>query len=275
MTVAAGTTPFRGEPVNQGDGSTCQWDHCVDTSSACNLARASLDRLHPTGASFRAATGHGWCGGLSYGEAVDASITHYGIYAVSRYGISNADMKALADSGASGDASILAAVTVNTKRATNGFTGNHTVGWYDYRWVDRPLSPCWCEKAGTAAGNVDHGEILVKDPGTSAGYLWWSCSLLYKACQARTGGNGINVVVFRDTEGSSWKAAEVHSIRSLPTYAAPSVVVGNTVVGHIYPGGRTQNGGGWTRADGTTAHGWVHIQLPSGAWGWTIGRSVR
>lgn len=280
MTVAAGTTPARGEPIDQGDGSTCQWDHCVDSASACNVARSTLDRLHPTGASFRSASGHGWCGGLSYGEAVETSIDHYGVHAAARYGIANADMKQLADSGASGDASIDAGATVHTKRATNTFTGNHTIGWYDYRWVDRPSMSCMCELAGTAAGNVDHGEILVKDPGVRAGYQWWSAALFYRACQARTSSKGINVVVFRDTEQVSWKAVEVRGIRSQPSYSS-GVQVGKTVIGRVYVGGRTQNGGGYKRPDGTTARIWVLIQIAAATattpakWGWVRGGAVR
>jgi hypothetical protein len=274
MTVAAGTTPARPEPVDQGDGSTCQWDHCVDTASANNIAKATLDRLHPSGASFRAKTGHGWCGGLSYGEAVDTSINDYGVHADARYGIANQDLKELADSGASGNVSIDCAVTVHTKRATNTFTGDHTIGWYDYRWVNRPTDPCWCEKAGTSYGDVDHGELLIKDPGVRAGYQWWSCSLLYKAAQARTGGNGINVVIFPDTEGVSWKAVEVRAIRSQPTYSS-GVQVGQTALNKVYPGGRTQNGGAYKRPDGTYAHIWAHIEYAAGQWGWTRGGALR
>lgn len=239
---------------------------CVCAVTGQLIACATVDAKWPNHAEVRAASGIVGRG-ISYLEAENAA-AKYGVSLAARYGLSRTqalDAIAVAPFALSIDA----AVTLHTTRRTNNFAGNHTVFV-----VASNLWPagerCACELLTTTR----HWELTIDDPGTTvAGYMQWSADLAFRAAEARTGGNGINVLAGRDTEGVSWTGVGVHAIRSDPSYSTGSAI-GQTVNGHVYPGGRTENGGGWNRPDGSTAHGWVHIKTAT-HWGWARGSALR
>lgn len=269
MLIPAGTTPYRPDPLPQGDGSTCQWDHCVDASTAINIDRATVGRLRPTPTQVRKAADWGMCGGLSYSGAADATVKITGGKITPRvlFGIANGDVRAYVDGGWSVNASIDCDATVNTTRATNRFRGKHSVSVHDYAY--RTNGECYCELNTES----DHGEFLVEDPGTTAaGYRWWSSHLLYKAMQLRTGGHGCNIIAFRDTEGVTRTATSQGALRK-------SASTGSTKVATVPKGThlkviKTLNGGGWKRSNGTTAHGWMLAETPDGKRGYWMGKKV-
>lgn len=278
MTIPAGTTPFRDEPVKQITGTPLGPKNCVPATLACNVGRSTVGALRRTGDQIRAAspTAAKANRGMSYVEGVEAVIisTDGTVGPDALFFITNADMKELADSGASGAVSIDASVTVGIPHcATNSYTGGHTIGWYDYRWVNQPADVCRCEKAGTAEGNVDHGEILIEDPGTSfAGYRWWSFEILTKAAQARTGQRGINVVQFRDTEGVNRRAIATGKIRATPSTTGKALA--DIKSGQMYFIMATENGGAWQRADLGFSRGWHKIRMNDGRIGYVRGEAL-
>lgn len=282
MTVEAGITPFRPEPLPQKSSSSFWRKDCVPASSALCVNKTTVDMLRPMPWDIRQAAGVTEYRGMSYGEAVMGVVTWTTkkgrrVTPTARYGVTRGDYKAFVDGGRSCVTSIACSVTVNTDRATNGYTGPHSVSAHDYRWCESPTD-CRCELKGKPAASVDHGEYLVEDPGTTtAGWRWWSSALLYKAAEFRTGGNGINCIVFPDTEIVPWKAIRGSELRSEPSYQTGKRIA-LAVVDRIYKGGRTQNGGPFTRPDGTKGYGWVHVVYagtdPSNyKWAWWIGRT--
>lgn len=262
MAVATGTTPYRDEPVPQFVPST--WDskyNCVPAGAACNVGRATVGRIRLNGQQIRTASpAAGEARGMSYLEVEIGVEKLTDLDVQVRYAATTTDLKNLADAGYSGLVSIDCSVTVHTKRATNGFTGDHTVGWYDYRYSTG--GHCLCEKAGTTAGKADHGEILVEDPGTTTvGYQWWSVTLLYKAALARTTdsnglSHGINLVIFPDVENVK-RIGVGDKFRDSPFRSSKAVK--SVAKGQSYTVTGTINGGGWPRADGSTAYGWYRV----------------
>lgn len=272
------TTPFTDAPVPQiVPGAPYAQKNCVPATCGCNIGRSTVGRLRRSGAQVRAASAAAHLDrGLSYGEAVDAVevTTSNTVKPLARYGLENADLRALADAGHSGAISIDTAVTHYTSRKTANYVGNHTVGWYDYRWVTDAAN-CRCELQGTTSATVDHGEFLVEDPGTTiAGYLWWSAGLLYRAAQARTGGNGINVIVFPDTEGVTRTViVSGAAVRPKPSLSSPGFkYLGKGTYVRVV---KTQNAGAWKRSDGSTANGWHEVHLADGRYGWVRGGALR
>lgn len=278
MLVPVGVVPFRAEPLPQKSASTYWTKDCVPTSAAESVNLATVDALRPTGTDIRYAAQVTAYRGLSYGEAVVGTITWTTkkgrrVSPTARYAITRAAFKGYADGGYSGSVSISCAVTVNTKRATNDFTGNHTVTWRDYRWCTTAAT-CYCERKGTTRAAIDHAEILIEDPGTTTtGWQWWSAELLFKAAEFRTGNDGIDVIVFPDTEGVDWRLVKTATVWAAPRTNSQAFV--NLPVGRVLNGGRTEVGGNWTRdSDGKTGRGWIQVEYATGKWGWIEGEKA-
>lgn len=248
--------------------------NCVPCTTRKLIRRATVDAHAPSTAAIRGASGAPSTRGLTYGEAADAAWLTARVKLTPSYGNDRQEMFDLVDGGhacgLSGDCSI----TVDTERATNSYTGDHTVYVHDVRHVEAG-GTCLCEKHSAATA---HNEYLIEDPGTSsAGYLWWSASLAYRFGEARTVDHlgithGINLLVAPDTEGVKWKAIDDAQVRTEPSYTK-GTGVGRLKVDTIYQGGRTENGGNWARGDATFGHGWVHI-LFNGSWRWVKGIAV-
>lgn len=248
--------------------------NCVPCTTRKLIRRATVDAHAPSTRAIRGASGAPDTRGLTYGEAADGAMLTARVKLMPSYGNDRQEMFDLVDGGhacgLSGDCS----VTVNTERRTNSFTGDHTVYVHDVRHVE-VRGTCLCEKHSAATA---HNEYLIEDPGNSSvGYVWWSASLVYRFGEARTTdhlgiSHGINLLVAPDTEGVRWKAIEVAQVRTEPSYSTGKGV-GRLAVGHTYDGGRTENGGKWTRSDGSYGHGWVHI-LFGGSWRWVKGVAV-
>lgn len=277
MTVAVDTTPFRPEPLPQHSSSSYWEKDCVPTAIALCVNGSTVDALRPTPWNIRQSAQVLEYRGMSYGEGVVGAVTwttKHGrrVTPVARYSVTRTDFKSFVDGGKRCVVSISCQVTHNTLRETNDYVGNHSVSAHDYRWV-ATASDCRCELKGKVAAATDHGEFLVEDPGTTtAGWLWWSAGLLYKAAEARTGGDGIDCVVFPDTENVSWKMVKVGKIRAAPSGTATaikSIPVGSTLVGGV-----TRNGTSWERdSDGLAAYGYIHVRYDSTHYGWVRGEA--
>jgi hypothetical protein len=258
MTVPAGTVPFRGEPLPQHTSSSYWQKDCVPASSALCVNGTSVDVLRPTPWNIRQAAGVLEYRGMSYGEAVMGVVTWTGkqgrrITPTVRYSVTRADFKAFVDGGRRCVISISCYVTVRTKRATNDYTGNHSMSVHDYRWA---ATTCMCELKGTTAAGTDHGEYLVEDPGTTTtGYQWWSAALLFKAAEFRTGGDGIDCIVFPDTEGVTRTGVGGYFYDSAFRSSTRKQAIGTGP----YTVTNTTNGGGWQRPDGSTGYGWYRV----------------
>lgn len=259
-------TPYQPPKSSQNDGISGWTLRCVDNGAVMATDRATVGRIRPKAIAIRKKTGVEGRG-ITYGEAADAVQALYGVTLMPMHLESRLELRNLIVSGRGAAISIDTNVTAGTIRRTNSFRGHHTVYANDAELV--PNGGCRCEANIATA----HWEFLIDDPGTTfAGFQWWSADLVYRACERRTGGNGINVLAGKDTEAVKWSGRAKGRIRKEPsTDAAP---LGPITVGLVYPGGRTQNGGAWKRADGTTATGWIHVQTPGGKWGWINGRRL-
>lgn len=252
--------------------ATSQLD-CVPCTARKCIRRATVDAQAPSTEAIRKASGIS-TRGLTYGEAAEAARKVSGVVLSPRYGLEREEVFDLADAGHGFGISIDCSVTVHTARATGSFTGDHTVYVQDVRHVKKG-GTCRCEK-GTAT--KAHNEYLIEDPGNSSkGYQWWSAGLVYRAAEERTRdaqgrSHGINVLLTPDTEGVKWRATGKGKVRKEPRVDAKAVA--SIVIGKVYPGGRTETGGPWKRADGTTGNGWVHVKYGIGRWGWINGRRV-
>lgn len=249
---------FRPKQLSQFQPST--WSSSVDCVPACTahlINRATVDGKKPSHADVRKASGVTDKRGLSYAEAATAA-AKFGVTLTPRYGITRAQLKDILTSGRACAVSIDCSVTVNTPYRTNSFTGDHS-----------EFAQAYSSSINAAA---------VEDPGTTAaGYLNWPFDLLCRAAEARTKdhlgvSHGINVLVGPDTEGVKWKCVMTGKVRATPDTNAAAIAT--LKVGTTYQGGRTQNGGPWERAYGTTGYGWVHV-LVGTRWGWARGEAMK
>ena len=266
MLVPAGTSPFRDEPVPQMDGSYRQRKNCMAASAACNIGRSTVGRMRRSGAQIRSASGITYDRGLTMAETVTAASRSTGgaVKPEAFYALPNGDFRAIIDAGHSAIYLIDCSATVRIPHCrTNWYTGPHGISVLDSRKVDQPAGKCLCEKAGTAAGNVDHVEFLIEDPGTTtARYKWWSAEIIYKAGQDFSNGNGLYFVAFPDTEGVDRKCRATGYVRKAATTASSRLAP--LGVGQMYHVLRTVNGQAWKRANGTTAYGWHVVRLNDG-----------
>ncbi len=262
------STPFRPAKRSQFQPltATSRYD-CVPTVTGRLVNRVTVDARNTEHDDIRRAIGFWTLRGMSYLEAENAA-AKFGVNLAARYGLSRTQVVDLADAGHAYGLSIDTSITAHTTRRTNDFIGPHTVFTVDSNeWPGG--EPCACEKQSSAR----HQEFTIDDPGTTtAGYLQWSADLAFRAAEARTGGNGINVLAAPDTEQVTWTAIAAGRIHDTPS--ATGKDLGPVVIGRKYIGGVTQNGGTWTRADGTTGNGWVHVKLAT-RWAWIAGRSLR
>lgn len=256
--------PFAPTPNPQMDNTTYARYNCVLASSVMLIDRATVSAKRPRTSSLRYHSKVTALRGVTYGEAAVAAKV-FGVTLEPRYGLSRESVKNLVDGGRAIGISIDTSVTRYTSRRTGTFVGGHTIYVNDYRWV---TSGCRCERNTS----IDHAEYQCEDPGTtSAGYLWWSASLLYRAAEKRGGGK-INVLVSRDTEGVSRVAVMSGGIRAASTSTAAKIK--SISVGTSYAVTYTVTGGTWRRSNGTYGNGWHHVSV-SGPDGYIRGEALR
>jgi hypothetical protein len=255
--VPAGTTPYREEPYQQMDGSDFAKSNCVLAACTELVGRVTVGALRIPASRLRDISKDTFKG-LTYSQAALAVLaaTKNQILLEPRFGLSRDQVRDLAAAGRAFAISIDCSVTVNTARATNAFTGGHSIYVGDYEFREAG-SVCRCEKNLATA----HGEFNVEDPGTRARYQWWSASLLFAAAEKR-GGGAINVLVGRDTEGVQRKGAMAGKLRKEARVDADEVAP--VVIGQVYDVIETLNGGPWKRADGGTAFGWHKVRHNGG-----------
>jgi hypothetical protein len=188
---------------------------CVPTASSMAIDCSTAGVKRPGVEALRKATGIPHPYGISYTWMAGATIEVSNIKADARYGLSRAQVVDLAVSGRPFCISIDCRVTRYTARRTGTFTGGHTVFSPARSYSVQPGGEvCACEKRLV----TKHSEFKIQDPGTySVGFQQWSASLLFAAAESRTGGNGINVLVFPDTCDVYRKVTEAHWIRERPT----------------------------------------------------------
>lgn len=250
---------YKPKPKPQNDGTTWWHSNCTWAVTGEHIDAATLGRQSPSPGHLRDLSDD-TSGGSSYTQNQMVAQTYYGVRLYPRTGTRENFHDGVV-AGRRMSASISCRETHNTKRETNDFLGTHTVFVNDYRWVDQPAGSCKCELAGTAAGNTDHGEYEVEDPGTtSAGYLWWSAKLLYRAMEARTdlyGGEGLLFMVGPDTEGAAAKMRVAGNVRSGPGggYKDVGDIAAGTGI-HVY------------QTTGTTGSSWAKIG--TGRWVWGV-----
>jgi hypothetical protein len=245
------------------DGSAFASKNCVLATSTDLIDRTTVGRLRVLAPTLRKVSGD-TSGGVSYEQAAAATSTATGgqVKLYPRYALNRTQVMDLSAAGVPFGISILCLVTRYTTRRTGTFTGGHTVYVQETRWV---TSGCQCE---TAQKTTNHREYLVEDPGTSAGYLWWSEDLLCRAAEARGGGH-INVLAGIDTEGLTRVCIGAGSIRATPNTSGTKR--GTLKVGAPYTVTSTTNGGNWARdSDGGTANGWHRIST-----GYVRGEALR
>lgn len=257
MPVPAGTSPFRDEPYRQMDGSEFASKNCVFAACTELIGRSTVGRLRVPAPLLRVIS-KDRDGGVTYSQAAEAvaNATDGSVLLKERYGLDRAQVRDMAASGRGFCISLDCSVTVNTARATNSFTGFHTVYVSDYEW--RTEGACQCERNLTTQ---DHGEFCVDDPGTRARYQWWSASLLYRAAERR-GGGAMNTLAGPDTEGVVRVGRMKGRIRR--TASTEGEDLGPVEQSKEYRVIATVNGGPWLRADGSTAFGWHKIEHQGG-----------
>lgn len=240
---------------------------CVAASTALLIDRATVGAIHTDHAVIRKRSGAPATRGLYNSEATKAAAT-FGVTLTPYSGLSRNALRDLVASGRACGVSISCAVTRNTSRRTNSYTGPHRITAVAYSWWDKG-TVCNCNRQT----KDEHGEFTVEDPGTtSVGYQQWSAVLVYRAAEAHDRTGKISVLAAPDTEGRSWKAVMPGKVRKSPRTDAPALA--DIQTGKTYPGGRTDNGGDWVRKDGTEGDGWIHVRLGSGAWGWIRGEAA-
>ena len=282
----SGITPARVVKNGQYEPrTTTSPKDCVAAEVAMQVETATAGRIRPTHADIRkwvlthggGRDDKGNVRGLTLTEGAQAAKALYGVTLVVLTGQTRTQVRDTVGNGRTAGISIDARVTVNTARATNDYGADktkmagHLIFVRQYReWPGG--SRCECELRAT----YKHGEFLVEDPGTTtAGYLWWSASLVYRAAEARTGNKGIQLLVGPDTESVAWKCIAGTRVRSEPSFQAGETMTTLIAGADPHRGGRTENGGPWARPNGTQATQWIHIQLASGKWGWVRGGAMQ
>lgn len=225
---------------------------CMGGSAATGIERATVGRIRTDHARIRALSGAPATRGLYMYEVVNAC-AKLGVDAEATLWNSRATTRDTVGGGSACIVTIHTSVTINTTRRTNSYVGPHgiTLLAYSY-WPKGEI--CACELRTAAA----HGEFKVYDPGmSSVPARQWSASLVYRAAEALTGAGKINLVVFPDTENVTRKAAGEGWFYDSPYRSSAKKLA--MIPGHSYTVTSTYNGGGWPRADGTTATGWHRV----------------
>lgn len=261
-------------PTPQMDGSTYQESNCTWAATNDHLDSATLGRVRPGPATLRRLSGD-TSGGSTYTQNAEVA-ARYGVVLKPKQGLSRTQFRDLVAGGQRESVSIWCKITRYTTRRTGYFTGFHTVFANDYRWCVAG-GKCLCEKLSSTTA---HAEFSVEDPGTTtAGYLWWSGDLLYRAAEARSaslGLTGIIALAGPDTEGVNRVARESGPVRAIA--AGSGAILGYTTKGQSFYVASTTKGGNWD-ADGTgpgtrVANGWAKTKLPSGQYGYATGRTI-
>jgi hypothetical protein len=229
---------------------------CVPTSASMACDAATGGKKRPAVEALRKATTVAHPYGISYSAIAHATAAVANVPSEARYGLSRSQVVALASSGRPFCISIDCSVTVNTVRRTGSFTGGHTIYGPPRNYSVWPGGEtCACNKRTTQR----HSEFRMQDPGTySVGFVQWSAELLFRAAESRTGGNGINVLVFPDTTEVYRKVVEAHWVREKPTTESKRlrrVEVGDRPR-HV---DKFVTGEAWFRADGGRSTAWAEL----------------
>jgi hypothetical protein len=229
---------------------------CVPTSASMACDAATGGKKRPAVEALRKATTVAHPYGISYSAIAHATAEVANVPSEARYGLSRSQVVALASSGRPFCISIDCSVTRYTARRTGTFTGGHTIYGPPMSYSNWPGgSDCGCEKDTSTR----HSEFRMQDPGTySVGFVQWSAELLFRAAEARTGGNGINVLVFPDTTDVYRAVIEAGWVRSKPTTESAKVrrVEAGDRPRHIR---RFVTGEAWFRPDGGRSTAWAEL----------------
>lgn len=262
-------SPTRPKPYPQGDGSWAQWLNCVLACATDLMCRASVGYWRVAASKLRTLSGDK-SGGVTYGQAADATIkaTNGQVVLEPRYGLNAGQVQSYIASGRAAAISIDCSVTRYTSRRTNTFTGGHSVYIQQYRWTAPGQCGCELQK------ETQHGEYLIEDPGTtSAGYRWWSSSLVYRAALAR-GGGSISIMLCRDTEGvtrTTRKDAVIRASASTTSQRVAKIPKGRS----LYVTSTRDGGPYISDTDGQTSHNWHRVRYATGKYGFTKGENLR
>lgn len=245
--------PYQPKKQSQIDGTPTATKKCVDASTVMAIDRATVGRIRSTPDKIRREVGV-YSRGITYGEAAEATMELYGVKLTPMHLETRGELRDLVRGGRGCLVSIHTIVTRPTSRRTNYFIGWHSVYCNDYEFVEGVV--CQCE----LRTKIGHGEFVIDDPGTtSAGYLRWSADLVYRAAERRTGGDGINVLATRDTEGVARKCIGRGKLRAKPDQKSASK--GPLIVDKLYAVIATTNGGEWDRDSGGTGDGWHRTEF--------------
>lgn len=229
---------------------------CVPATAAYLVEGGTVGLRKSDHAVIRKASGAPATRGLYLAEAAAAVRKLYGVELDVSLHCSRNTVRDTVAGGERAGVTIDTSVTRSTTRRTGLYIGPHEIFLVSYHWWPKGET-CACEKQSQAA----HGEYLVEDPGTSAGYLYWSADLVYRAGEKLTGGyDKINLLVAPDTEGVTRTAVVAAYVRTHPNRTAKQV--GRLVTGRPYYVSETSNTEG-TPGDG---EGWCHVPT-----GWVRG----
>ena len=230
--------PYQPVKNPQMDGTAFAASNCVPATCVMGVDRATVGTRRPSTAAIRKASGD-TSGGLLFTDAARATEQLTGVKGIPRFGLSRNDVRALLLGGHALTVGINCAVTRYTKYRTNYYTGFHAV----------------------YANSLYEQTAKVEDPGTTAaGYLDWPLDLLYRAAESFTGGRGINVIVWPDTEGVTKVAVKTGRIRGTASTQGPDL--GPIVSGKSYTALTTVTGGQWWSARRNAyANGWWKVKV--------------
>jgi hypothetical protein len=251
-------TPLHDEQLTDKSAPlSCRSKNCVCCCFVMAAYRVSCGRFHFTATAVRGEAGvscFSGTGGLGYlaGCTAISEMTNGAVKGTVRY-VSPAEALAFLRAGSPTIWSIDYSPLLGTRYACeDDFGGGH--GMY----------------VNNIRGTGDATELQVGDPLADGrrtayhkGFIWMPAKLLVKAATVRTGTYGtssprLNIVTFRDTEGTWRKARQAAVVRKEPDSTSPKV--GKTVIGKDYWVERTVTGQRWSDpTTGRTGVGWHDI----------------
>lgn len=240
--------PYRVPGYSQMDGSVFGKSNCVLAVTTNLIDRATVGALRIPASTLRTITGD-TSGGILHSQAAAAALkaTNGRVVLTPRVLSSRQQLRDLSQAGIAFGLFMHTAETRYTRFRTNYYIGLHELYVQDY--------------------DAAAYSFLIEDPGTtSAGYMWWPESLVFRAAE-RAGNGSIFVLTARDTEGVARKAVASGFFRAKPDLT--SAHTGTLVAGKSYHVIRTVNGAMWKRADGGQSNGYHQTSL-----GYAMGRRL-
>lgn len=219
---------------------------CVPTTASMIVDASTAGVKRPPVEALRADTGIPHPLGISYGSIAGAVEHVSNVQLQPRYGLTRSEVVNLANSGRP------FGISVEMSRLGYSQSGGHTIFVATNGYSVWPGGEtCACEKRT----NVRHSEYRIQDPGTwRVGYKQISADRLHGAAEARTGGNGINVLVGLDTTDVRRKAVAKGACRKSPsTKANPTRAI---QVGKVYEVQEIVEGEPWWRKNGGRSTAW-------------------